>query len=79
MKISQVIGALLAAKAVFGDVDVRLMDEETGNLWNVAEILKIYSRGHNGCSDRNKTVSAVAMVRVGGFPDNLVIRKRDGG
>ena len=73
MKISAVIGALLAANEAFGDVDVRLMDEETGNWWNVAEILKIHPRGPNGCTDRTQPVMAVGLVRRGGYSDDLVI------
>jgi hypothetical protein len=73
MKLSQMIKTLQKAQKQFGDVDVKLMDSETGNWIDVKTVLKIHPIGANGCTDRNQPVTAVGISSLIGHANDLTL------
>jgi hypothetical protein len=73
MKMSEMIRTLKQAQKQFGDVDVKLMDSETGNWIDVKTILKIHPIGANGCTDRKQPVNAVGISDLIGHANDLIL------
>lgn len=74
MKLSKLIKTLRDAQKQFGDVPVKLMDEESGNWHPLAQVMKLhpYTAPH-GCLNRAEPVNAIALTRSGGNAEDLVL------
>lgn len=74
MKLSKLIKTLRDAQKKFGDVPVKLMDEESGNWHPLAEVLKLHPyTAQHGCLNRTEPVNAIALTRIGGSASDLVL------
>lgn len=62
------------AKLEYGDVSAGLMNEETGDWWPIAEVLKLHPfTGVHGCMNRADPVNMVGLSRTGKNAPDLVI------
>lgn len=74
MKLSKLIKTLRAAQKQFGDIPVKLMDEESGNWLPLAEVIKLhpYTAEHRFLN-RAEPVNAIALTRNEGNTPDLVL------
>ena len=74
MTTSQLIETLTKAQEQFGDVPVKLSDDESGDWHNIAQVIKLhpYTAPH-GCMNRAEPVNAVAITRKFGNADDLIL------
>lgn len=62
MKISELVKILNKAKKSFGDVDIKLVDHESGYYVDVETVYKIHPlTGAYGCMNRNDPVNGVVI------------------
>ena len=77
MKISKLIEILNVAQKDFGNVDVKLIDAETGDYNPIIEIIKLHPfTGGHGCMNRNEPVNTIAFMDFGGNSPDLVLNKK---
>lgn len=76
MKLSTLIKVLRSSQKQFGDVTVKLLDEDSGNWQPLAQVLKLYPyTDKHGCMNRNEPVNAIAFTRTGGHAPDLILSK----
>ena len=74
MKTTRLIRLLQMTHLEYGDVDIVLMNEETGNWHPIGEVLKLHPyTGLCGCMDRTKPVDAIGITRGKGNAPDLVL------
>lgn len=74
MRITQLIEALQAAHKEFGDVPVKLIDDESGRYVPVYQAIKLHPfTAPHGCMNRKEPVNAIAITRSMGNSPDLVL------
>lgn len=73
---SELIELLQIAKALYGDMPVRLLDPDTGDWHNVKQVLKLHPyNGEYGCMNRKEKVNAFAVMETDNNAPDLIITK----
>ena len=74
MKTTELIRLLQKTHLEYGDVDILLMNEDTGNWHPIGEVLKLHPyTGQYGCMNRSEPINAIGVTRGKGNAPDLVL------
>lgn len=74
MKITELVELLRMAHLEYGDVDVKLMNPETGDWMPVKSVIKLHPyTGPHGCMNRAQPVNALAITDCRNHAEDLVL------